>query len=162
MQKGYETSDNAAFIRRWFEEVWNKGREEAIDEMFAEDGVAHGLGDEPGQDIRGASQFKPFFRSFRGAFPDLEVVVEDTVSEGDRVAARCSVRAKHSGHTLGFAATHRPVEFHGITIVRIGGGQIVEAWNHFDFMSMFRQLGALRFDAPAAEPPRDEALPSSD
>jgi len=31
-------------LHRWFEEVWNKGREEAIDELFAEDGIAHGLG----------------------------------------------------------------------------------------------------------------------
>ena len=38
-----ETGDPKALVRRWFEEVWNKGREEAIDEMFAEDGVAHGL-----------------------------------------------------------------------------------------------------------------------
>ena len=161
MAKGQKTPDNAALIRRWFEEVWNKGREEAIDEMFDAQGVAHGLG-ESGQDIRGASEFKPFFRSFRGAFPDLEVVVEDTVSEGDRVAARCSVRARHGGDTLGFAATNRAVEFTGMTIVRVRGGKIFEAWNSFDFMSMFSQLGALRLDASAAEPPRDEPLPSVD
>ncbi len=163
MKKGHRTQDNAAFIRRWFEEVWNKGREEAIDEMFAEDGVAHGLGDEPGHDIRGASEFKPFFRSFRGAFPDIEVVVEDTISEGDRVAARCSVRARHGGDTLGFAATNRPVEFEGISIVRVEGGKIVEAWNNFDFMSMYGQLGALRLGArPAGAPDDDEPLPSLD
>ena len=162
MRKDDETSDNAALIRRWFEEVWNRGREEAIDEMFAEDGVARGLGGESGGDLRGPAEYKPFFRSFRGAFPDIEVVVEDTVSEGDRVAARCSVRARHGGDTLGFAATNRPVEFSGVAIVRIRDGKIVEAWNTFDFMSMFRQLGALRLDAPAAEPPRDEALPSTD
>ena len=39
MEKGYETSDNAAVVRRWFEEVWNKGRADAIDEMFHEEGV---------------------------------------------------------------------------------------------------------------------------
>src|SRR5215210_4161609 len=99
------SEENKAFIRRWFDEVWNKGREEAIDEMFSEEGVAHGLGDTPEQDIHGASEFKPFFHSFRGAFPNIEIVVEDTVSEGDKVAARCSVRAKHAGDTLGFAAT---------------------------------------------------------
>ena len=44
---------NKAFIRRWFEEVWNKGREEAIDEMFAEEGVANGLVDDAGQSLRG-------------------------------------------------------------------------------------------------------------
>ena len=34
-----QPEDLKAFMRRWFEEVWNKGRAEAIDEMFAEDGI---------------------------------------------------------------------------------------------------------------------------
>ena len=161
MKEGYETSDNAAFMRRWFEEVWNKGREEAIDEMFAEDGVANGLVDESGQALRGPTGFKPFFRKFREAFPEIEVTVEDTVSEGDKVAARCTVRGSHRGDALGFAATDRPVEFAGICIVRISDGKIVEAWNNFDFMSMFQQLGALRLDSgPAAD--QDDALPALD
>jgi steroid delta-isomerase-like uncharacterized protein len=139
-----ESADPKALVRRWFEEVWNKGREEAIDEMFAEDGVAHGLADETGESLRGASGFKPFFRSFRGAFPDLEVVVEDAVAEGDKVAARCRVRATHAGEGLGFAATQRPMEITGMTFARVRDGKIIEAWNNFDFMSMFQQLGALQ------------------
>ena len=63
------SEENKALIRRWFEEVWNKGREEAIDEMFAEDGIAHGLADESGEDMRGPTDYKPFFRKFREAFP---------------------------------------------------------------------------------------------
>ena len=140
--------ENDALIRRWFEEVWNKGREEAIDELFAEDGVAHGLADVAGGKLRGPAGFKPFFRSFREAFPEVEVTVEDTVSEGDKVAARCTVRGSHRGDMLGLAATNRPVDFTGIAIVRISYGKIVEAWNNFDFMSMFQQLGALHMDAP--------------
>ncbi|HEX8688484.1 MAG TPA: ester cyclase, partial [Pyrinomonadaceae bacterium] len=118
MKEGYDASGNAAIVRRWFEEVWNRGREEAIDELFAEGGVAHGLAGEAGEPLRGPAGFKPFFRQFREAFPDIEVVVEDTISEGDRVAARCTVRGRHRGHTLGFAATEKPVEFTGISIVR--------------------------------------------
>jgi steroid delta-isomerase-like uncharacterized protein len=137
------SDENNALIRRWFEEVWNKGREEAIDEMFAEDGIAHGLSDEGGEPLRGATGFRPFFQKFRAAFPDIEVVVEDTVSEGDKIAARCRVRGKHQSDSLGFAATQQPMEITGITIVRVRDGKIVEAWNNFDFMSMFRQLGAL-------------------
>ncbi|HEV2799853.1 MAG TPA: ester cyclase [Pyrinomonadaceae bacterium] len=136
--------DPKAIIRRWFEEVWNKGREEAIDELFAEDGVAYGLADGTGAPLRGASGFKPFFRNFRGAFPDIEVVVEDTIAEGDRVAARCTVRATHAGDQLGFAATQKPIQITGVAIVRIRDGKIVEAWNNFDFMSMFQQLGTLQ------------------
>jgi steroid delta-isomerase-like uncharacterized protein len=149
------SEQNKAFIRRWFEEVWNKGREEAIDEMFAEEGVANGLVDESGQPLRGPAGFKPFFRKFREAFPEIEVVVEDAIAEGDRVAARCTVRGRHRGDSLGFAATERPVEFTGMTIVRIHHGKIVEAWNNFDFMSMFQQLGALQTVAP--EPPEPSA-----
>lgn len=137
------SEENRALIQRWFEEVWNKGREEAIDEMFAEEGIAHGLADESGEPLRGAAGFKPFFRKFRTAFPDIEVVVEDTISEGDKVAARCTVRGKHQSDSLGFAATQQPMEITGISIVRVRDGKIVEAWNNFDFMSMFKQLGAL-------------------
>jgi steroid delta-isomerase-like uncharacterized protein len=139
--------ENDALIRRWFEEVWNKGREEAVDELFAEEGVANGLVDESGQALRGPEGFKPFFRRFREAFPEMEVTVEETISEGDRVAARCTVRGSHRGDSLGFTATDRPVEFTGICIVRISQGKIVEAWNNFDFMAMFQQLGALHMDA---------------
>lgn len=144
------SEDNKAFIRRWFEEVWNKGREEAIDEMLAEEVVVNGLADESGEPLRGAAGFKSFFRRFREAFPEIEVVVEDVISESDNVAARCTVRGRHRGDTLGFAATEQPVEFTGMTIARIRDDKIVEAWNNFDFMTMFQQLGALNLVAPEA------------
>ena len=150
MSKDYEASDNASLVRRWFEEVWNSGRAEAIDEMFAEEGVAHGLADEAGADLRGPVGFKPFFRRFREAFPEVEVVVEDTVSEGDKVAARCTVRGRHRGDTLGFKATDSPVAFDGICIVRVRDGKIVEAWNNFDFMALFVQIDAVEIRQPGA------------
>jgi predicted ester cyclase len=34
-------------------------------------------------------------------------------------------------------------EFTGIAIVRIKDGKFVEAWNNFDFMTMFKQLGTI-------------------
>jgi steroid delta-isomerase-like uncharacterized protein len=158
------SEENKALIRRWFEEVWNKGREEAIDEMFAEDGMAHGLADEIGRPLRGPTGFKPFFRKFRAAFPDIEIVVEDTITEGDKVAARCTARGKHQSDSLGFAATQRPMEITGMTVVRIANGKIVEAWNNFDFMKMYQQLGMLNMHsnaaAPAPEP--DAPLPPQD
>ena len=134
---------NKELIRRWFEEVWNKGRAEAIEEMFDENGIAHGLSDDPANPIKGPSGYRPFYDGLRQAFPNIVVIVEDMVAEGDKVAARCSVRAKHEGEFLGRAATQAPVEFTGITIVRIDNGKIVEAWNNFDFMTMYKQVGHL-------------------
>jgi len=143
MQEQNTQEANKALIRRWFEEVWNKGRVEAIAEMFAADGVAHGLSDDPSNTMKGPADFLPFHSIFRGAFPDIEVVVEDTIAEGDLVAVRCSVRGRHTGDHLGVAASNAPVQFTGMTIVRIKDGKIVEAWNNFDFLGMNKQIGII-------------------
>ena len=137
------SEENKELLRRWFEEVWNKGRADAIEELFDENGIAHGLADDPSQPLKGPSDFRPFHTTFREAFPNMIIVVEDMVAEGDKVAARCSVRGKHEGEFLGRAATQSPVEFTGIAIVRIDNGKIVEAWNNFDFMAMYKQVGLL-------------------
>ena len=143
MSQTYNLEENKALIRRWFEEVWNQGRADAIPEMFAEDGIAHGLSDDVNAPLKGPGGFLPFHAQFREAFPNIEVVVEDQIAEGDTVATRCSVRGKHAGDSLGFAATQLPVEFTGVTITRIQDDRVIEAWNNFDFMQMYRQLGAI-------------------
>ena len=130
-----------AVARTWFEEVWDKGDETAIDRLFAPDGVAHGLG---AGDLVGPDAFKPYFRAMRAALGDLEINILQTVTEGDRVAVHCRVRARHVGDALGAPATNRPVEFEGITITRVRNAQIVEGWNVFDFLSMYQQLGWVR------------------
>lgn len=143
IEQSSETEKNKALLRRWFEEVWNKGRAEAIDEMMAQDTIAYGLSDDPENPLKGPAGFKPFHETFRGAFPDVEVVVEDMIAEGDKVAARCSVRAKHAGDHLGIAASNAPVDFTGIAIVRVRDDKIVEAWNNFDFLKMNKQIGVI-------------------
>jgi len=137
------SQDNKALTERWFEEVWNKGRAEAIREMVTEDLFVHGLSDAKGEAIKGVKEFDRFHSQFVNAFPNIQVKVEDLIAEGDKVAARCTVSAKHTGDALGFAPTHADVDFTGIAIVRIKDGKIVEAWNNFDFMKMNRQLGII-------------------
>jgi steroid delta-isomerase-like uncharacterized protein len=132
---------NKALVRRWFDEVWNQGRSEVIDELFDEYGIAHGLSDDPANPIRGPRDYRPFYEVFRQAFPNMTVDIEDMVAEGDKVAARCSVRGKHEGDFMGKAATQAPVEITGIAMVRIENGKIVEAWNNFDFLKLHKQCG---------------------
>jgi steroid delta-isomerase-like uncharacterized protein len=135
------SEQNKALVKRWFEEVWNQGRADVIDELLVEDGIIHGLADQGGAPVHNRRAFQQFHGQFRGAFPDIVVNVEDMIAEGGKVVARRSVRGKHTGESLGFKATNAPVEFDGIAIVRVKDGKIVEAWNSFDFMKMNRQLG---------------------
>jgi steroid delta-isomerase-like uncharacterized protein len=138
------TDRNDTIQHRWFEEVWNKGRADAIDQMLAPEIVGHGLVDSNGNEVRGVEAFKSFYESFREAFPDIKVTVEDTVAEGDKIVARCTVRATHTGEGLGVNPTNRPVEFTGMCMLRVKDGRIVESWNSFDFLTMMQQIGLVR------------------
>jgi steroid delta-isomerase-like uncharacterized protein len=129
-------------VRRWFEEVWNQGREASIDELFPAGGVAHGLGDSE-SDVRGPAEFKPFAANLRGSIPNLQIRVEDILCDGDRVAVRVTLEGTHTGNGLGVPPSGGRVSIQGIIILRLVDGQIVEAWNSYDQLGLLRQIGAL-------------------
>ena len=131
--------DNKALVRRWFEEVWNKGRADLIDEFLAPNVAIYGLG----ETLRGPAAFKPFHAAYRDAFPDVNIVVEDLVAEGDRVAYRWSATATHRGGGLGIPATHRAARFTGMGFARFENGKLLEGWNNFDQLGLFQQLGVV-------------------
>ena len=143
-------SKKYTLAHEWFDEVWNKRRIETIDRLLADDVLAHGLVDETGNEIRGPAAFKEFFVQFTKAFPDIHVEVADTISEADKIAARCIVTGTHRGDTLGVPGSNKPIRFTGVAILRVKDGKIVEAWNNFDFQTLSRQIGAL----VQSEPPR--------
>jgi len=130
-------------IRTWFKEVWNEGNESTLDRLFAPDGIAHGLPSPDGKTLQGPAAFKPFVKQFRGAFPDIRIEVLRTITEGQFVCAHCRVTGTHHGPELGAAPTGAPIDFSGMTIVRVENGTIKEGWNSFDFMSMFQQIKVL-------------------
>lgn len=66
---------------------------------------------------------------------DLDIVVEEQLTEGDRVTSRFVVLGKSFG---------KRVRFNGITISRFKEGLIVEDWSVTDTLGMLRQLGAWR------------------
>jgi predicted ester cyclase len=127
-------------MRTWFDEVWNQGREASIDTLLAPNGVAHGL---PGGSLVGPESFRQIFSAFRGAFPDIHVAIERTVTEGEYIAVYCRVTGTHTGGGLGLAPTNRAVDFHGTVIARVTDGLLQEGWNVFDFLSMYQQLGTI-------------------
>ena len=127
-------------IRAWFEELWNQGREDTMDRLFASDGIAHGLGG--GASMRGPEGYRPFYRAFREAFPDVHVEVLQTVTEGEMITTHCRVTGTHRGQSMG-NPTGKSVDFSGMTIVRFRDGKIIEAWNNFDFLSFYQQIGML-------------------
>ena len=136
------TATPGSVVRTWFEEVWDQGKEAAIDRLFARDGLAYGLNPD-GSAIVGPDAFKPFYKKFRGAFPDIRVTVVRTVTEGEFVTAHCHVTGTHHGDHLGLKPSGRSIDFWGMCLARVRDGQIVESWNNFDFLSLYQQVGLL-------------------
>ncbi|MEQ1823969.1 MAG: ester cyclase [Fimbriimonadaceae bacterium] len=126
---------------RWFDQVWNLGNREEIDELLHPEVIGHGLVDAEGNTIEGVEAFKTFYDSFRAAFPDIRVEIEDCIDDGDRCVVRCLVTATHLGQGFFGEPTGKPIAFSGMCWVRVEDGQIVESWNSFDFLTVIQQLG---------------------
>jgi len=122
----------ATSVFRWFQEVWNKGNRNSIDELLSHDVIAHGLG--PTGQTNGIEEFKKFYDDFRNQLRDVHVVVEDVVSQDDMETAFCSVTAVD-------IASGKQVNFTGICMAKIKDGKIIEAWNQYDFLKMYQQIG---------------------
>lgn len=134
---------NKVLMYRWFEEVWNKKRREVIFELLHPEALIYGFGDNPVVGIKGPEGFVPFWEKFTQAFPDLNLAVESTMAEADKVMARCSARGRHSGPGLGIPPTGNAISVTGLCLVQMKDGQFHECWNSFDFLTMYQQLGLL-------------------
>jgi len=76
----------------------------------------------------------------RAAFPDLEMIAEDMVAEGDKVFVRATIRGTHRGEFLGVAATNRRITIPIGDYVRFANGRLVEHWGITDTGALMEQL----------------------
>ena len=120
--------------KRWFEEVWNKGRREAIAEMLAPEAVVH-----DGEiDTSGVEGFYPFYDRLQATLSDIHVEVEDTIAEGDKLCVRWLCTGRHTGD--GIAPTGVPIRVTGISILRVANGKLVEGWQNWDMLGLMEQI----------------------
>jgi steroid delta-isomerase-like uncharacterized protein len=145
---------NSELIRRWFDEVWNRGREATIDELCAQDAVGHGQTLD-GTDIVGPETFKHFWQTFRSAFTAIHIKVERTIEEGEMVLAQWTLTMQHTGPFLGIEPTGKRITARGMSIQRIVDGKILEAWDNWDQLAVMAQLGAVSLAAISSEKPEE-------
>lgn len=120
-------------------EAFNRGDLDAYIGSYAEDAVIHGLPPDVDPSPTGLRQF---LEQLSGGLPDLQVTIEDTVAEGDRVAVRMTYRGTHRNELFGAAPTEKAIEWDGLTIRRLGpDGRTVERWIRNDTTRLLAQLG---------------------
>jgi predicted ester cyclase len=131
--------DNKALMRRLFDEFWNEGKLEVVEEDSHPDVVIH----YPDHPLRGVEMAKRAGAAYRNAFPDVRFTVDFLVAEGDKVVARWTAEGTHLREFMGIPPTGKRFRQVGVTITRFRDGKAVETWPHGDELGLLRQLGAI-------------------
>ncbi len=124
---------------RLFEEVFNHGRLDLIDELVAGDAIEHEALPIATGEMR--TDLRTWLTELRRAFPDYHVDLEDVIVEGDKVVTRERITGTNTGPLLGMPPTGRSICVDAIDILRIDHGRVVEHWGIADGQTMARQLG---------------------
>src|SRR5712691_4412496 len=132
------TELHKTLVRRWIDEVWNKGDFAVVDELFATTYVHRTRT----ATIPNLEAFKKSISVFRAGLPDVQVTIEDLLTDGDKVVTRWVITGTHRGEVLGFAPTNKQIRLTGITIQRVVDGKIAESWVEFDAGGLRQQLGS--------------------
>lgn len=86
---------------------------------------------------------KQHIQFFEAAFPNYELIADDLVAEGDKVAVRATFRGTHRGDFMGIAPTGKAVSISLMLFYRIAEGKIAEHWMNADQLSLMQELGAI-------------------
>lgn len=126
---------NKAVARRVFEEIFNQGKFQVADEIYARDFVNHGLHRNADLQVDQAA-----VHAEKKAFPDLKLTVDMMAAEGDLVTVIWTFRGTNTAAGYGLPPTGARIELRGITVWRIVDGKIREEWTSFNELQAARQL----------------------
>jgi steroid delta-isomerase-like uncharacterized protein len=138
-------TENAAIVRRWFDEVWNQRRDATVHELLDPSSIGH----LEGLIARGVAEFFTARSFLLNAFPDLRVTVEALLADEDEAAVRWAAEGTHRGELLGIAATGLQIAIRGMTWLRLSNGRIVEGWDSWNQGRLMSELQAAAASAAA-------------
>ncbi|MDX1782355.1 MAG: ester cyclase [Thalassovita sp.] len=124
---------NRKLVETWFRRVWEEEDLSAIDEMMASPADTHGLG---GLTMIGPDDFKQFAEALLGQIGNVSTKIEHFMEDGEWFHALIGITATG-------AQSGTPIGFTGQTTGKIVNGKFESNYNHFDFMTMYEQLGHL-------------------
>jgi len=128
---------NKEVARRVFDEIFNQGKFQVADEIYARDFENHGL-----HRTANLQEDQAAVHDEKRAFPDLRMSVEMMVAEGDLVTVVWTFRGTHTGPGYGIPPTGARIELRGITVWRVVDGKIREEWNAFNQLRIVSQIVA--------------------
>jgi steroid delta-isomerase-like uncharacterized protein len=131
-----------ALVRRHIEEGFNRGDWTVCETTLADDYTAH-YGAEGRANV-GRKHYVQVCTFLRKSFPDVNITIEDIITEGNKVVMRYTERGTLTGRTfLGVEPAGQAYAKPGTTVYRVVGGRLAESWGVEDTLGWFQQLGAV-------------------
>jgi steroid delta-isomerase-like uncharacterized protein len=124
-----------------FTKFINSADEKLAEEVIATDAVFW----VPGQPepLKGLAGYMRILGMMRGGFSDVQWTLEETIAEGDNIAARFTMRGTHDGAFFGVPASGKKIEVRAMNFYRFADGKIVEEYGHPDLLGLLQQIGAM-------------------
>lgn len=132
-------SDPKATTVRVYEEIFNQGNYDAVDELLADDFVEHE--ELPPGVPQGKEAPRALTAMMRDAFPDLHVAIEEMLQDGNKVISRVRFSGTHQGDFMGAPPTGATFDIAAIDILEFRDGKAVAHWGVMDMAGMMQQLG---------------------
>jgi steroid delta-isomerase-like uncharacterized protein len=133
--------DVRRLITRYFDEVWNQGHLDALDELLTPDYLNHNPSTP--NPPRGPGGLKPIVAAMRDAVPDLHYHILDMVVAADKVAVFVHVTGTQTGPLFGLPATGKRIDVRQMQIEWLKDGRIWQHWRVTDELTLLRQIGAV-------------------
>ncbi len=133
-----DAADNKRIVRRFVDEIFVQGRQGAVDELVADDFVAHTW---PSVTGNGKQDLKLAMERISTALAEPSFQIDDMIGEGDLVAVRLTASARQVGDFMGMSGSGRSYTIGEQHMFRLLDGKVVEHWHQFDQLGMMRQLG---------------------
>ena len=130
---------NETIIRRYYNEVWNQGKLDVLDELLDKNYINH-TPSTPNPPV-GPGGLKPIVAAIRKAFPDLHYEIKDVIVDDSTAVARVIMTGTQTNQLFDLAPSGKKITVNQITIERIRNGKIVEHWRVTDELSLMKQLG---------------------
>jgi predicted ester cyclase len=127
--------DNLA-VQQKFGSAVNSGQLELLRDVIASDVVDHDPAPDQGA---GPEGYIRIFAALRTSFPNLAVSVDQTVTDGDKIAIAYTLTGTQEG---GVAPTGRKIRARGVPIARFRDGKMVERRGSSDPLGILQQIGA--------------------
>lgn len=141
---------NEIVVRRVLQAFWND-RDESVMEMVAvpRGGQAQGIDIESRKGMS-KKEYVEFARMLTAAFPDLQMTIEESIGDDERVAFRFHLTMTHLGTFLGIPATGRTVRVQGMGFCWFRGTKSTGSISQWDLAGLLQQIGGL--ELPSMRP----------